>query len=156
MGIYHVPQIWKVLAVFTGFYEHPYEENFQMLNSGRLGASGEVLMRKRIYCLAVLAGSASGLFAQSFTGTWQGALKIPQAPRGELRILLKIETTDKDTLAAQFYRIDQDPTPIKTDSVKKSGRRINFCTHRCSTDTNWTRNCDLLTHLVSRQAVHQR
>jgi uncharacterized protein (TIGR03435 family) len=83
-------------------------------------------MRKRIYRLALLAGSASGLFAQSFTGTWQGALKIPQAPKGELRIVLKIETTDKDTLTAQLFSIDQNPTPIKAESVKTSGRGIKI------------------------------
>jgi hypothetical protein len=34
-----VPQAWKVLAVFTGFYEHLCEATFKMRNSGRPGAS---------------------------------------------------------------------------------------------------------------------
>jgi uncharacterized protein (TIGR03435 family) len=83
-------------------------------------------MRKLIYCLAVLAGSGSGLFAQSFTGTWQGGLKIPQAPNGELRVVLKIHTNDKDMLAAELYSIDQNPTPIKAESVKTSGQGIKI------------------------------
>jgi uncharacterized protein (TIGR03435 family) len=83
-------------------------------------------MRRLICCVAALAGSASGLFAQSFTGTWQGGLKIPQAPNGELRIVLKIETTEKDKLAAEFYSIDQNPTPIRAESVKTSGQVIKI------------------------------
>src|SRR5262245_47957584 len=87
-------------------------------------------MRRLICFLAALAGSASGLLAQSFTGTWQGSLKIPQAPNGELRIVIKIETTEKDKLGAEFYSIDQNPTPIKAESVKTSGQgiKINFPT----------------------------
>jgi hypothetical protein len=52
-------------------------------------------MMKRIYCLALLAASASGLSAQTFKGTWQGGLKVPQAPNGELRIVLKIDSSEK-------------------------------------------------------------
>jgi uncharacterized protein (TIGR03435 family) len=84
-------------------------------------------MRNLICCAAALAAaSASGLLAQNFTGTWQGALKIPQAPNGELRLVLKISTTEKDTLGAEFYSIDQNPTPIKADSVKTSGQTIKM------------------------------
>ncbi|HEX4275921.1 MAG TPA: TIGR03435 family protein [Bryobacteraceae bacterium] len=81
-------------------------------------------MKKRIYYLALLAASTSGLFAQTFKGTWQGGLKIPQAPNGELRIVMKIETNEKDALSAEFYSIDQNPTPIKAESVKTSGQGI--------------------------------
>ena len=87
-------------------------------------------MRRLICCVVALAGSASGLFAQSFTGTWQGGLKIPQARNGELRIVIKIEATEKDQLAAEFYSIDQNPTPIKAESLKTScqGIKINIPT----------------------------
>jgi uncharacterized protein (TIGR03435 family) len=83
-------------------------------------------MRKVIYCLVALAGSGSGLLGQNFTGTWQGGLKAPQAPNGELRIVLKIHTTDKDLLAAEIYSIDQNPTPINAESVKTSGHGIKI------------------------------
>jgi uncharacterized protein (TIGR03435 family) len=83
-------------------------------------------MKRLICCVAVLVGSASGLFGQSFTGIWQGALKIPQAPNGELRIVIKIATTEKDNLGAEFYSIDQNPTPLKADTVKTSGQGIKI------------------------------
>src|SRR5262245_12448930 len=82
-------------------------------------------MRRLIWCVAALAASASGVFAQSFTGTWQGALKVPQAKNGELRIVIKIEATEKDK-SAEFYSIDQNPTPLKADSVKTSGQGIKI------------------------------
>src|SRR5262245_24490996 len=83
-------------------------------------------MRRLIWCVAALAASASGVFAQSFTGTWQGALKVPQARNGELRIVIKIDGTEKDKLTAEFYSIDQNPTPLKADSVKASGQGIKI------------------------------
>jgi uncharacterized protein (TIGR03435 family) len=83
-------------------------------------------MRRMIWCVATLVASASGLFGQSFTGTWQGVLKIPQAPNGELRIVIKIEMPEKDKLTAEFYSIDQNPTPLKAESVKASGQGIKI------------------------------
>ena len=83
-------------------------------------------MTRLICCIAAIAVSASGLFAQSFTGTWQGALKIPQAPNGEFRIVLKIQTVEKDTFIAEFYNIDGNPTPVKAESVKTSGQEIKI------------------------------
>ena len=78
-------------------------------------------MKRLICCVAAVALCTSGLFAQSFTGTWQGALKIPQAPNGEFRIVLKINAAEKDALTAELYNIDGNPTPIKAESVKTSG-----------------------------------
>jgi len=83
-------------------------------------------MRRLICCVAAIVWSASGLYAQSFTGTWQGGLKIPQAPNGELRIVIKIEGAGEGKLGAQFYSIDQNPTPLKADSVKTSGPGIKI------------------------------
>src|SRR6185369_7926707 len=83
-------------------------------------------MKSLICCVAAIACSASGAFAQSFTGTWQGGLKIPQAPNGELRIVIKIEAPEKDKLSAEFYSIDQNPRPLKADSVKTSGQGIKI------------------------------
>jgi len=53
-------------------------------------------------------------------------LKIPQAKNGELRIVMKIETSEKDKLAAEFYSIDQNPTPLKAESVRTSGQEIKI------------------------------
>lgn len=64
-------------------------------------------MKKVLWVLALCICSGNALFAQSFPGTWQGALKVPQAPNGEFRIILKISTTAEDRLAADFYSIDQ-------------------------------------------------
>jgi uncharacterized protein (TIGR03435 family) len=83
-------------------------------------------MTKWISCLALLVASASGLSAQNFKGTWQGGLKIPQAPNGELRLVLKIDVNEKDALSAELYSIDQNPTPIKAESVKISGTGIKI------------------------------
>ena len=52
-------------------------------------------MSRLICCIAALMVSASGLYAQGFMGTWQGILKVPQAPNDE-RIVIKIEPTEKD------------------------------------------------------------
>ncbi len=76
--------------------------------------------------LALAALQASALFGQTFTGTWQGALKIPQAPNGELRVVIKISTTEADKLAAQFYSIDQGGNPIPAKTVTASGSSLKI------------------------------
>ena len=64
-------------------------------------------MKQMFWSLALAICSCAALCAQSFPGTWQGALKVPQAPNGELRIVLKIATTQADKLSGEFYSIDQ-------------------------------------------------
>lgn len=76
------------------------------------------------FTLAIL--QAGVLFGQTFTGTWQGALKIPQAPNGELRLVIKISTTEGDKLGAQFYSIDQGAQPISANSVTASGSNLKM------------------------------
>jgi uncharacterized protein (TIGR03435 family) len=76
------------------------------------------------FALAML--SAGAVFGQTFTGTWQGSLKIPQAPNGELRIVIKIATTEGDKLGAQFYSIDQGGQPISANSVTASGTNLKM------------------------------
>jgi uncharacterized protein (TIGR03435 family) len=56
-----------------------------------------------LWIIALAALPAGELIAQSITGTWQGTL---QAGR-ELRIVIKISTTDADSLKAVLYSIDQ-------------------------------------------------
>src|SRR5580658_5199417 len=78
-------------------------------------------MRKLLLLVLALAASVSALFGQTFVGTWQGALKAPQAPNGELRIVLKISTTEKGTLKAEMYSIDQGGNAIPAELVKQNG-----------------------------------
>ena len=75
-----------------------------------------------IVALAALPGGTA--FAQTMTGTWQGALKIPQAPKGELRIVIKISTTDADRLKAEMFSIDQGGQPIPATTVTQSGSTL--------------------------------
>jgi uncharacterized protein (TIGR03435 family) len=56
----------------------------------------------RIIALSVLSGGA--LLAQDITGTWQGTL---QAPKQELRTVIKIAKADGGGLKATMYSIDQ-------------------------------------------------
>src|ERR1700755_1321852 len=83
-------------------------------------------MKKLQLIFALAALNAGALFGQTFTGTWQGALKFPQAPNGELRTVIKISTTAGDKLAAQFYSIDQNPTPLSANSVTATGSTVRI------------------------------
>ncbi|HEY4088538.1 MAG TPA: TIGR03435 family protein [Bryobacteraceae bacterium] len=84
-------------------------------------------MKKIFLCSFALALLQAGaLFGQTFAGTWQGALKAPRAPNGELRTVLKISTTDADKLAAQFYSIDQGGQPIAATTITASGSTLKM------------------------------
>jgi uncharacterized protein (TIGR03435 family) len=79
-----------------------------------------------VYTFALATLHAGALFGQTFNGTWQGALKIPQAPNGELRIVIKISTTDAEKLAAVLYSIDQGGQPISATTVTASGSNLKM------------------------------
>jgi uncharacterized protein (TIGR03435 family) len=51
---------------------------------------------------------------QEITGDWQGKLPVPQAPNGELRLVVRISKSDGTNLKAVIYSIDQEPTPTAT------------------------------------------
>jgi uncharacterized protein (TIGR03435 family) len=68
---------------------------------------------------------AATLFGQTFTGTWQGTLKIPRPP-GELRIVFKITAAEKGTLQAESFSIDQSGRPTRYTSVTQSGSTIRM------------------------------
>ena len=87
-------------------------------------------MTKRLWVLALAICSGSALFAQSFPGTWQGAIKIPQAPNGELRIVVKVSTTPADKLAADFYSIDQRSPAIPATSITANGNTLKMVIER--------------------------
>jgi uncharacterized protein (TIGR03435 family) len=79
-----------------------------------------------LYLSALAVCSASAIFGQSFPGTWQGALKVPQAPNGELRIVLKISTSDADGLKADFYSIDQKTPAIPATTITGKGSTLKM------------------------------
>jgi hypothetical protein len=81
-------------------------------------------MKWMLWMMAVAAWPGSALFAQSITGAWQGTLTLPNGR--DLRIVVKISTTDADNLKGVFYSIDQ-PGPGVSPPIN-SGRR-------------WFRNC---------------
>lgn len=79
---------------------------------------------KKLLCALAFAGGS--LFAQNLTGTWQGALQVPQAPGGQLRIVMKVSTTDADTLKAVMYSIDQGGQPINANAVTLQGSAVKI------------------------------
>ena len=80
---------------------------------------------KKLWIAVLLAASGSLLPAQTITGTWQGALKVPQAPNGELRIVIKISTSDADKLKGEFFSIDQQ-TPALATTVTQRGTSVKM------------------------------
>jgi uncharacterized protein (TIGR03435 family) len=67
--------------------------------------------------LAIALVSALPLFAQGLPGTWQGKLKVPQAPQGELRVVFHISTAETDALKAEMVSIDQGAQAFPAGSV---------------------------------------
>jgi len=74
--------------------------------------------------VALVAFSRGALYAQNFTGTWQGTLK-PQGPR-ELRIVIKISVGDDDKLKAELYSIDQPGPAIPASQISRDGSTLKM------------------------------
>src|SRR5262245_31903110 len=72
--------------------------------------------------LTVAAFSRGALYAQNFTGTWQGTLKGPR----ELRIVMKISVGDDDKLKAELYSIDQPGPAIPAGQVSRDGSSLKM------------------------------
>ena len=73
--------------------------------------------------LAALPGSAA--LAQNLTGSWQGTLAPPPTAK-ELRIVIKVATTDADTLKATLYSIDQGAQGIPSGAVTLQGKAVKI------------------------------
>ena len=71
--------------------------------------------------LAALLGSA--VQAQNIIGTWQGTLKGPQQ---DLRIVVKISTTEADKLSAVLYSIDQRTPAIPASTFTRDGSAVKM------------------------------
>jgi uncharacterized protein (TIGR03435 family) len=78
------------------------------------------------FAVAFAALSASALFAQSLTGTWQGTLAVPSTPPRDLRVVIKIAASDKDALTGMFYSIDQPGGGIGTGAITLQGSGVKF------------------------------
>ena len=76
----------------------------------------------RLIGLTALSGTA--LLAQSLPGTWQGTLQPPQGK--DLRIVIKISTTEGDTLKALLYSIDQGAPGITASAITRSGSTVKM------------------------------
>ena len=83
-------------------------------------------MTSLVLWIGALTLSGCALLAQNLPGTWQGALQIPQAPRGELRLVMKISTTAADSLAAVVYSIDQPGRGVPAASVTRNGAGVRI------------------------------
>jgi uncharacterized protein (TIGR03435 family) len=87
-------------------------------------------MKTALSILALSFCFGNALLAQSFPGTWQGTLKVPQAPNGQLRIVLKISTTAADKLAVELYSIDQRSPAIPATTIASGGNSLKFTIER--------------------------
>lgn len=81
------------------------------------------MKRVMLWFITFAALPVGALFAQrSITGTWQGTLKAAR----ELRIVIKISTTDNDTLKAVLYSIDQGAQGMNASSITLQGSAVKM------------------------------
>lgn len=80
-------------------------------------------MLRIIAFVTLLTGA---LLAQDITGTWQGKLPVPQAPNGELRVVLKIAKGDAGAFKATFYSIDQPGPGFPSGAVTMQGPNVKI------------------------------
>ena len=79
-------------------------------------------MQELLRLIALAIFPASLMLAQTLTGTWQGTLKAGK----DLRIVLKISTTEADALKAMLYSIDQPGPPVPATSVSFQGSAVKI------------------------------
>ena len=81
-------------------------------------------MKKLMLLIVALAAFSRGaLYAQNFTGTWQGTLK--GGPR-ELRIVIKISVGADDKFKAELYSIDQQSPAIAASQITRDGSALKM------------------------------
>lgn len=74
--------------------------------------------------VALVAISGDALLAQDLTGTWQGALTLPDGK--ELRTVVKISKADGGALRGVFYSIDQGGPGIPVNTVTLQGANVKM------------------------------
>jgi len=81
-------------------------------------------MKKLMLLIVALAAFSRGsLYAQNFTGTWQGTLK---GGPGELRIVVKISVGADDKFKAELYSIDQQSPAIPASQTTRDGSALKM------------------------------
>jgi uncharacterized protein (TIGR03435 family) len=75
---------------------------------------------KKLTMLGLAA--ANLLYGQSLVGTWQGTLQAGKP----IRVVIKVETSEKDALKAAMYVIDQAPGAIPAGSFTAQGTSVKF------------------------------
>jgi uncharacterized protein (TIGR03435 family) len=86
-------------------------------------------MKKLPGIIAFTVLSGTSLFAQSLVGNWQGTLAPPPgapATAKELRIVMKVATTDADMLKATLYSIDQGGQGIPGGAVTVQSKAVKI------------------------------
>lgn len=81
------------------------------------------MKKLRLWVIALAALPGSSVQAQTITGTWQGTLKNAQQ---DLRIVVKISTTEADKLAAVLYSIDQRSPGIPATTFTRDGSTVKM------------------------------
>ena len=80
-------------------------------------------MTSRLLAIALfLSISGATLLGQDFTGTWQGTVGIPAAPR----IVLKIARAADGKLEGQLFSIDQGAQPRTMSLLTVDGRVVKW------------------------------
>jgi pimeloyl-ACP methyl ester carboxylesterase len=74
--------------------------------------------------LTLLALLCGGVFAQDFSGDWQGKLQTPR--QGELRIVVHIAKGNDGSWNATMYSIDQGPSGLPASSVSIDGSNLKL------------------------------
>jgi uncharacterized protein (TIGR03435 family) len=81
-------------------------------------------MKMMLWISALAALSGSNLLAQSITGAWQGTGQVNGM---NYRVVVKISTTDADTLKGVFYpSIDQSGQSFPLGTVTAQGSAVKF------------------------------
>jgi uncharacterized protein (TIGR03435 family) len=81
------------------------------------------MKRLMLWLIAVAALPGNALFAQTLAGTWQGTVQAGK----DLRIVIKISTTDADTFKAVLYSInDQMPQGMPAGPVTLQGSTLKM------------------------------
>ena len=82
-------------------------------------------MKKFLFWMSALAMlAANAMLAQDLTGTWQGALQLPNGK--ELRTVFKISKADGSAMRGVMYSIDQGGQPIAVSAVTLQGPTVKM------------------------------
>jgi len=77
-----------------------------------------------LWMVALVALPGGALLAQDLTGTWQGALALPNGK--ELRTVVKISKGDAGALRGIFYSIDQPSPGVPVNTVTLQGANVKM------------------------------